>query len=87
MIISHVNFHIFYHNPKCACLCSQVTASLSEEAINSCAAERMEKIQKKLAKKFRKCAGNYSEEELNQLEEMGQKIQAYKCFKVWHVLV
>merc|ERR1711935_10986 len=64
-----------------ASLSTDVTASLSEEAINSCAAERMEKIQKKLAKKFRKCADNYSEEELNQLEEMGQKIQAYKCFK------
>ena len=64
-----------------------MTASLSEEAINKCAVERMEKIEKKLAKKFRKCADNYSEEELNKMEEMGLKIQTYKCFKVWYGLV
>merc|ERR1712226_660749 len=64
-----------------ASLPTEVTASLSEEAINTCAVERMEKIEKKLAKKFRKCADNYSEEVLNKMEEMGLKIQTYKCFK------
>merc|ERR1711936_1359897 len=64
-----------------ASLPTEVTASLSEEAINKCAVQRMEKIEKKLAKKFRKCADNYSEEELNKMEEMGLKIQTYKCFK------
>lgn len=64
-----------------ASLPTEVTASLSEEAINTCAVERMQKIQRKLAKKFRKCADNYSEEELNKMEEMGLKIQTYKCFK------